>query len=107
MSSFVSGSNPTSSTICFMRLTIESPIRAWDWMMTKFKAVSRMRGVLIGGVSRRVTIDLAGVAGVVGIVGGARALARENGVGFLSPAPPAAEVFGPRPHAPPNKAVIV
>src|SRR5436309_2414632 len=49
MSSFVSGSNPTSSTICFIRRTIESPIRAWDWMMTKFNAVSRIRGVLIGG----------------------------------------------------------
>src|SRR5947208_1555519 len=53
MSSFVSGSNPTSSTICFIRRTMESPIRAWDWMMTKFNAVNRMRGVLIGGFSAR------------------------------------------------------
>src|SRR4030066_102714 len=51
MSSFVSGSNPTSSTICLMRRTMESPIRAWVWMTTKLRAVKRILGGLIGGVA--------------------------------------------------------
>src|SRR5256884_9979560 len=70
MSSFVSGSNPTSSTICFIRRTIESPIRAWDWMMTKFKAVNRMRGVLIGGFFWRFNLCFMGDAGDLDIAGG-------------------------------------
>src|SRR2546427_177876 len=77
MSSFVSGSNPTSSTICFIRRTIESPIRAWDWMMTKFRAVNKMRGVLIGGFSSRVTLDLTEAACIVDIVWWPLALASD------------------------------
>src|SRR5256712_12860208 len=68
ISSFVSGSNPTSSTICLIRRTIESPMRAWVWMTTKFRAVSRIRGVLIGGFSSRVTIDFTVAAWIVDIV---------------------------------------
>src|SRR2546427_384977 len=44
-------------------------------MMTKFKAVNRMRGVLIGGFSSRFTIDLTESACIVGIVGWPVALA--------------------------------
>ena len=69
MSSFVSGSNPTSSTICLIRRTIESPIRAWVWMITKFSAVRRILGVLIGGFSRRFTIDFTESACIIDIVG--------------------------------------
>src|SRR3989454_7745888 len=69
ISSFVSGSNPTSSTICLIRRTIESPILAWVWMITKFRAVRRILGVLIGGVSSPFTIDFTEAAGVVGLVG--------------------------------------
>src|SRR3989440_8805090 len=70
ISSFVSGSTPTSSTICLIRRTIESPILAWVWMITKFRAVSRILGVLIGGFSRRFTIYLTESAGILDIVGG-------------------------------------
>ena len=38
-------------------------------MMTKFKAVNKMRGVLIGGFSSRFTIDLTESACIVDIVG--------------------------------------
>src|SRR5256885_8091895 len=60
---------PTSSTTCLIRRTIESPIRACVWMTTKFRAVSRMRGVLIGGFSRRLTMDFTESACMVDIVG--------------------------------------
>src|SRR2546426_12845308 len=77
ISSFVSGSNPTSSTICLIRRTIESPILAWVWMITKFRAVRRILGVLIGGFSRRVTIRFTGSPWLVGIRGGAARLGWE------------------------------
>src|SRR3989337_1751003 len=69
MSSFVSGSKPTSWTICLILRTMESPIRAWVWMITKFSAVRRILGVLIGGFSRRFTIDFTESACIVDIVG--------------------------------------
>src|SRR2546427_11193932 len=72
ISSFVSGSNPTSSTICLIRRTIESPILAWVWMITKFRAVRRILGGLIGGFSRRVILRLAESAVVLGHLRGAR-----------------------------------
>src|SRR3970040_718063 len=57
MSSFDSGSVPTTSTIAFTRRVMSVPTFTWAWRRTMSRAATRARGRLIGSFSRRWTID--------------------------------------------------